>query len=82
MDSGASSHILSTRSNLDLVSPYADNNHVFVGNGNSLHIFHVGRCNITPDFVLSDVLVVPQITKNLLLISKLADAGLVCYCLI
>ncbi|GJR41372.1 retrovirus-related pol polyprotein from transposon RE1 [Tanacetum coccineum] len=71
VDSGASSHMTSTTSNLDSASTYVGNEFIIFANGQTAPISHVGKTNITPHIVLQDVLVVPHITKNLLSISKL-----------
>lgn len=71
MDYGTSSHMTSDASQLDSATTYNDNNQVYVGNGNRLSISHIGSRSITRDLLLRDVLVVPQITKMLLSISKL-----------
>nr|GEU68497.1 putative zinc finger, CCHC-type [Tanacetum cinerariifolium] len=71
VDSGASSHVTSTTSNLDSAFPYVGNEFIIFANGQTAHISHVEKTHITPHIALQDVLVVPHITKNLLSISKL-----------
>jgi hypothetical protein len=59
---------------LDVSTVYTGNERVLVGNGQSLPISHKGSVsNIVPQnsLVLSYVLVVPDITKNLISISQL-----------
>lgn len=73
LDTGASAHITSDTSTLDSCVPYSGNDHVVVGNGASLSISHTGKCQLTNNLCLLDVLVVPHITKNLLSISKLTS---------
>ena len=59
-------------SQLDKVEqPYTGKEKVVVGNGSSLPITHIGSCSPTPTLKLNDVLVVPDLTKNLLSVSKL-----------
>ena len=58
---------------MDLVS-YCGFDNVVVGNGKSLKITHIGMDHIgnkSCDIPLQNVLVVPQIKKNLLSISRL-----------
>src|ERR1044072_4105385 len=50
---------------------YSDNDHVLVGNGDGLNITHIGSRSVSHSIPLSGVLVVPQLTKNLVSISKL-----------
>lgn len=63
----------SQTSALDSFEPYSGNGLVIVGNVNALSISHIGSSRINPDVKLLDVLVVPHITKNLLLINKLTS---------
>lgn len=59
---------------LDNFVPYNGNQRVFVGNGNSLPISQIGSISsivASKSLSLSDVLLVSDITKNLLSISKL-----------
>ncbi|CAH9094995.1 unnamed protein product [Cuscuta epithymum] len=69
IDSGASSHMTATPSTLDQAVPYTGKDKVSVSNGATLPISSIGHSFIYPNLVLNDVLVVPQITKNLLSIS-------------
>lgn len=55
------------------MEPYTSTDKVIVGNGSSIPITHMGPCSPTPSLTLNDVLVVPQITKNMLSISKLTS---------
>ncbi|KAF5462652.1 hypothetical protein F2P56_018640 [Juglans regia] len=72
-DTGASAHMTSDVSQLDKVEPYTGTDRVIVGNGSSLPITHMGSCSPTPSLTLNDVLVVPNLTKNLLSVSKLTN---------
>ncbi|KAJ0043956.1 hypothetical protein Pint_18655 [Pistacia integerrima] len=60
-------------SQLDKVEPYTSKDRVIIGNGSSLPITHMGSCSPTPTLQLNDVLVVPNLTKNLLSVSKLTN---------
>jgi hypothetical protein len=72
-DIGASAHMIFDVSQLDKMEPYTGKNKVTVGNGSSLPITHMGSYSSTSSFKLNDVLVVPNLTKNLLSISKLTN---------
>lgn len=63
----------SSSAHLDSASTYSGNDHVSFGNGNTSSISHIGTSSISPSINLMDVLVVPQLTKNLLSISKLTN---------
>lgn len=63
----------SNPSSLDSVSHYNGSDHVVFGNGDFSHISHIGTSQLSPHLKLSDVLIVPSITKNLLSISKLTQ---------
>lgn len=60
-------------SNLDTYEPYSGSGRVAVGKGETLSISHTGNSTVSNDLKLLDVLVVPNITKNLLSISKLTS---------
>jgi hypothetical protein len=60
-------------SQLDSIEPYTGKDRVIVGNGSSLPVTHMGSCSPTPTLQLKDVLVVPNLTKNLLSVSKLTN---------
>jgi hypothetical protein len=70
MDSGASSHITGNQGNLTSShSPLAlkSRPHINVGNGSSVPDTATGTAHLTPHpFVLNDVLVAPNIVKNLI----------------
>lgn len=72
LDTGASAHMTSNVALLDSSIPYTGSDCVIVGNGARLSITHVGSCTINNSIVLRNVLVVPNITKNLLSVSKLS----------
>nr|GEZ14261.1 hypothetical protein [Tanacetum cinerariifolium] len=73
VDTGASTHMTPSSTNLDVVSSYEGNDYVIFGNGNGASISHIGRLHISPNISLLDVLVVPNLTKSLLLVSKLTQ---------
>lgn len=60
-----------TSDNVDSATSYNGNDRVIVGNGKSLSITHIGNRLVTPNIHLNDVLVVPNLTRNLLSISRL-----------
>ena len=73
-DMGATSHMTNDVAALDKFVPYIGNQRVFVGNDQSLRISHIGSISslIASHLLkISDVLLVPHITKNLFSISKL-----------
>ncbi|KAJ0726006.1 putative RNA-directed DNA polymerase [Helianthus annuus] len=51
--------------------PYKGNHHVIFGNGKKLPITHMGSSTIANNIPLRNVLVIPNLTKKLLSISKL-----------
>lgn len=73
VDTGASTHMTPTASNLNTVAPYSGNASVFFGNGHDAPISHIGNSCITPNISLRDVLVVPKLTKSLLSVGKLTE---------
>ena len=59
---------------LDNATPYSGNDGVIVGNGEYLPITHTGSISAFNSFnslSLRDILVVPELTKNLISISSL-----------
>ena len=73
-DSGATSHMTNDPEGVDTPSLYSGNERVMVGNGQSLSISHTGSVSsLVPHspLLLSNVLVVPGITKKLISISQL-----------
>ena len=74
-DSGATNHITSAEDNLTMKQEFTGSEKVLLGNGMGLQISHIG-CSFfsTPDhrksLILDQLLHVPQITKNLLSVSK------------
>nr|GEY97778.1 retrovirus-related Pol polyprotein from transposon TNT 1-94 [Tanacetum cinerariifolium] len=73
VDTRASTHMTPSSTNLDVVSSYEGNDYVIFGNGNGASISHIGILHISPNISLLDVLVVPNLTKSLLLVSKLTQ---------
>ena len=69
VDSGATSHVTADLDNLSINSEYKGKGKLYVGNGNSLTISHVGSSFIPThnhSLALRNVLHVPKITKNLI----------------
>ncbi|KAL4296987.1 hypothetical protein GQ457_12G011000 [Hibiscus cannabinus] len=74
-DSGATHHVTSNVASLQNKAPYAGKGKVHLVDGTSLEINHIGTSIInstTRSLYLDQVLYVPQITKNLLLVTKFA----------
>lgn len=75
---GASHHITFNPTNLHVIKSYDGHNKVVVGNGYSLGVKTIGHLQMHSNSVsnsmlrLSNVLHVPNITRNLIYISKLA----------
>ncbi|TXG63956.1 hypothetical protein EZV62_010950 [Acer yangbiense] len=75
-DSGATTHILNDPGKLSKVMRYKGNDTILVGNGESLNISHIGEGKIeTKDGTLDlkNVLIVPNIKKNLISVGQLAS---------
>ena len=73
MDSGATSHVTSELGNLSISSDYKGKNKLCVGDVKALTISHVGSSLLsskTQPLLLNNILHVPQITKNLISVSK------------
>ncbi|GJR82122.1 retrovirus-related pol polyprotein from transposon RE1 [Tanacetum coccineum] len=70
---GASAHMTPSLSIMDSASTYSGNDCVLFGNGNASKKSHIGTSSLTPNIDLQDVLVVPNLTKNLLSVSKLTE---------
>lgn len=77
VDSGASSHVTSNKGKLSTVRKYEGNEKLLVGDGNSLHISHIGRGNIhsqnNRSLALNNLLHVLAIKKNLISVSQLTN---------
>ncbi|KAH9805863.1 retrovirus-related pol polyprotein from transposon RE1 [Citrus sinensis] len=75
LDSGATHHLTNTVQNLSDGKIYFGSNLLTVGNGQGLRITHIGSTQLHTPFgtclQLQNILCVPQITKNLISISKL-----------
>ncbi|KAF8396137.1 hypothetical protein HHK36_017750 [Tetracentron sinense] len=75
-DTGASSHMTNNPGILNTVKPYMGHDKIIIGDGKELSISHVGYALLpTPhgNLPLSNVLLVPKITKNLLSVGQLSD---------
>ena len=73
LDSGATHHLSHTAANIHNGTPYNGTDSVMVGNGKSLPITQVGHSFLhtsAKPFVLHNVLHVPQLTSNLISVSK------------
>uniref|UniRef100_A0A2N9H9U6 Retrovirus-related Pol polyprotein from transposon TNT 1-94-like beta-barrel domain-containing protein n=1 Tax=Fagus sylvatica TaxID=28930 RepID=A0A2N9H9U6_FAGSY len=73
-DTGATAHITDDPGILSDLKPYVGSDSVMVGNGHQLPITHTGNAHIFPtdsSLSLNNVLVVPDIKKNLLSVSQL-----------
>jgi histone deacetylase 1/2 len=77
VDSGASNHVTSDKGNLNNIRKYDGNEKLLVSDGNSLKISYVGRGNVpslnNKSLVLSKLLHVPAIKKNLISVSQLTS---------
>ena len=76
LDNGATNHVKNALGNININSEYQSNDQLVVGNGEKLVISHIG-CSVLPIFdpqkhiTLNHILHVPDITKNVISISKL-----------
>ncbi|PON99029.1 LOW QUALITY PROTEIN: hypothetical protein TorRG33x02_052660 [Trema orientale] len=76
-DSGATNHVTPDSNNLMTSEEYTGQDRIFVGNGTGLNIKHIGHSSFSSKFSskvlsLNHLLHVPDITKNLLSVSKFA----------
>ncbi|KAM2171732.1 hypothetical protein ACFX1R_036784 [Malus domestica] len=74
VDSGASHHMIADINALNQVASYQGSDNITIGNGSSLPITHIGSTTIhivDRSLVLSKVLHVPNIARNLLLVKQL-----------
>ncbi|KAL4573020.1 hypothetical protein LXL04_019813 [Taraxacum kok-saghyz] len=77
VDSGATDHVTPDITKLNIADSYTGDDKVQVGNGNHLSISHIGSSSLS-NLKLSNILVVPDLTKSLLSVSKLTDDNNVC----
>ena len=73
MDSGVTNHVTTDAQNLTIRTDYKGKDKLTVGNGSKLSISHIGSFVILSNpkpFYLHNILHVPNITKNLLIISQ------------
>ncbi|KAJ4807334.1 Gag/pol [Rhynchospora pubera] len=91
LDSGATHHVTSDINNLSSFESYEGTDQLHIGDGKGLLITHVGSAIVylgTKSIVLSNVLLVPGFTKNLISLSTiLSDNQLTiafhsCFCII
>jgi hypothetical protein len=77
MDSGSTDHLMGDMSNLTSNEPYKGNGHVHTANGSGMCISHMGQSSLLTSTCrplhLENVPYVPQVTRNLLSASKLAQ---------
>ncbi|KAK1424653.1 hypothetical protein QVD17_19987 [Tagetes erecta] len=73
VDSGASDHMTASPDGVLNPTPPKGNEQVIFGNGKTLPVSHTGNMKLLGSLNLNNVLVVPNITKNLLSISKLTE---------
>lgn len=68
--------------NLENLRPYNGSDHILVGNGDFLHITHIGDATIGSGsswIILHNVLLVPELERNLLFIRQLTFDYIVNY---
>ena len=74
LNSGTTHHIIANLANLNVrANEYQDSDQIQIGNGLGLSVKHIGSTKLstpTSSFILHDVLHVPYITKNLILVHK------------
>ncbi|KAK9073175.1 hypothetical protein SSX86_007499 [Deinandra increscens subsp. villosa] len=73
VDSGATDHMANSPGIVSNPLACHGNNNVYFGNGTSLPISHKGHHILHNDIKLNDILVVPNLTKNLLSVAKLTN---------
>ncbi|PWA52521.1 hypothetical protein CTI12_AA441730 [Artemisia annua] len=73
VDSGATAHMAPSSAACDSSVPYHGKEKVLFGNGNVLPISRIGTLSVNRNLKLQDVLIVPNITKKLLSVSKLTN---------
>ncbi|KAK9078295.1 hypothetical protein SSX86_002352 [Deinandra increscens subsp. villosa] len=71
VDSGASDHMTGSKISIKNIVPKLGNKSVTFGNGEKLEITHKGDTLMANNLKLNDILIVPNIKKNLLSVSKL-----------
>ena len=74
-DSGATNHVTSELQNLDLKTEYHGSEQLHIGDGKGLLIKHIGQSSFQSPFSshkldLKTLLHIPEITKNLMSVSK------------
>ena len=74
VDSGASHHITTDLANLSFHSPYTASDQLVIGDGSGLHISHTGSVSLptcSAPLLLTNVLYVPSMSRNLISVSAL-----------
>ncbi|RWR75576.1 Zinc finger, CCCH-type [Cinnamomum micranthum f. kanehirae] len=75
-DTGATAHMTPDVGKLHSLSPYQGSDKILVGNGTALDITHIGTASVKHgrhELKLNNVLVVPDIKKNLLSVSQITS---------
>jgi hypothetical protein len=76
MDTDATDHLTGELDKLGVKEPYNGKDHVHTANGQGMRISHIGQSTLSTNtatpLCLKDILVCPQVTKNLLCAHKLA----------
>ncbi|KAI3694071.1 hypothetical protein L1987_77030 [Smallanthus sonchifolius] len=72
-DSGATTHMLASTHGLNNSKSHNGSLRVTFGNGKSSPVTHIGNTTLNKSITLQNVLVVPNLTKNLLSISRLTN---------
>ncbi|PON95822.1 hypothetical protein TorRG33x02_083450 [Trema orientale] len=78
LDSGASHHVTVDLNNFSFHSYYEGSEDIIIGDGTKLNITHTGSMNlpsIAGSFLLSNILCVPNMKKNLISVSKLCHSN-------
>lgn len=75
LDSGATSHISNDRESFSELKPELSATNVLTASGTKMPTSGSGCISIPGNKIISDVLYVPSVTKNLLSIGKLTDKG-------
>lgn len=78
LDSGATHHLTNDMNNMQISESFTGTSKLIIGNGTGLNITHIGKavlrlhnCTDSTVIKLNNILLVPQITKNLISISQL-----------
>lgn len=72
LDTWAKDHVSPDITKLNITDEYKGDDKLYIGNGNHLTISHVGA-SFLPNLKLPNVIIVPELTKNFLNVSKLTE---------